>query len=211
MKKSFEKNYPIWWSEACIILSKRDKVMKSLIEKYNNGKITTFKNPFYSLSKCIVGQQISVQAADAVWGRLSKKFNLLDEKCFCDLKPEFLKSFGLSLRKTNYLIILSNYMVNKNSFDFWVNLNDKEIYTELITLKGIGPWSIKMFLIFCLNRKDIFSSEDLGLMKAIGTNYFRGSIPSKDEAEDLALKWSPWRTVASWYLWRSIDPDLVVY
>ena len=107
MKKSFEKNYPIWWSEACIILSKRDKVMKSLIEKYNNGKITTFKNPFYSLSKCIVGQQISVQAADSIWLRIRNNYNVCSESCFLEASIKNLRKLGLSERKASYLIKLS--------------------------------------------------------------------------------------------------------
>ena len=185
--------------------------MKKLIGNYSDSKISTIKNPFYSLSRCIVGQQISVQAADAIWNRLIKNFDVYNENCFKKIKPEILKSIGLSERKAYYLIGLSNYMSNNNNFDFWYDLKDEDIYSKLIKLKGIGPWSIKMFLMFSLNRRDIFSSEDLGLIKAIGKNYFNGSIPKKEEAEELALKWTPWRTAASWFLWRSIDPDLVTY
>ena len=211
MVKKIKKSYPDWWAEACIELSQKDEVMKKLIKFYSDSSISTIKNPFYSLSRCIVGQQISVQAADAVWSRLVDYFDVYDASCFIKEKEIFLKSFGLSERKAVYLKNLSSYLVDNNSYDFWYQLKDEEINIRLSKIKGIGPWSIKMFLIFSLNRKDIFSSEDLGLIKAIGKNYYNGKIPDKKQAEELALKWSPWRTVACWFLWRSIDPDVVVY
>ena len=211
MIKKIKKSYPEWWDKACKELSEKDKIMKKLIGNYSDSKISTIKNPFYSLSRCIVGQQISVQAADAVWKRLVNHFDIYDAGCFKKEKGYFLKSFGLSERKGTYLINLSNYMINNNSYDFWNNLKDEEIYSRLLNLKGIGPWSIKMFLIFSLNRNDVFSSEDLGLIKAIGINYYNGKTPDKIQSEELALKWSPWRTAACWFLWRSIDPSVVVY
>ena len=211
MVKKIKKSYPDWWTEACIELSQKDEVMKKLIKFYSDSSISTIKNPFYSLSRCIVGQQISVQAADAVWRRLVDYFDIYDASCFIKEKESFLKSFGLSERKALYLKNLSNYLVDNNSYDFWYHLKDEDINIRLSKIKGIGPWSIKMFLIFSLNRKDIFSSEDLGLIKAIGKNYYNGKIPDKKQAEELALKWRPWRTVACWFLWRSIDPNVVVY
>ncbi len=211
MIKKIKKSYPIWWGEACTKLSEKDEIMKKLIANYSDSKISTIKNPFYSLSRCIVGQQISVQAADAVWNRLVDYFDIYDASCFIKEKESFLKSFGLSERKALYLKNLSSYLVDNNSYDFWYHLKDEDINIRLSKIKGIGPWSIKMFLIFSLNRKDIFSSEDLGLIKAIGKNYYNGKIPDKKQAEELALKWSPWRTVACWFLWRSIDPNVVVY
>ena len=185
--------------------------MKKLISTYSDSSISTIKNPFYSLSRCIVGQQISVQAADAVWGRLVNHFDVYDSSCFIKEKNKFLKSFGLSEKKASYLKNLSNYLVDNNSYNFWYHLKDEEINRRLLKIKGIGPWSIKMFLIFSLNRNDIFSSEDLGLIKAIGKNYYNGSMPDKNQAEELALGWKPWRTAACWFLWRSIDPNVVVY
>ena len=211
MINKIKKNYPDWWDQACEELSKKDETMKGLIVRYPESAITTIKNPFYSLSRCIVGQQISVQAADAVWGRLISHYDIYDPNCFMNESLSLLKGFGLSERKASYLINLSNYMFTNNSFEFWNNLKDEEIYEKLLKIKGIGPWSIKMFLIFSLNRNDIFSPEDLGLIKAIGKNYYDGKIPEKKQAEELALKWSPWRTAACWFLWRSIDPSVVVY
>ena len=106
---------------------------------------------------------------------------------------------------------MSQMLKGYNNFDYWNKLNDEQVFFQLIKYKGIGPWSIKMFLIFCLNRPDIFSKEDIGLVKAIGKNYYDGERPNADEAEKFSVKWKPWRTVASWYLWRSIDPDVVSY
>ena len=210
-RKNNNKNSPDWWEKACKDLSNKDEIMKILIKKYDDSSISTVKNPFFSLSRCIVGQQISVQAADAVWNRLTNKFNIYDENCFKGVKLDFLKSFGLSKRKSQYLIGLSNYMCANNSFKFWKGLRDEEVFSKLIKIKGIGPWSIKMFLMFSLNRSDVFSSEDLGLLKAIAKNYYNGVMPDREFAEKLSLKWVPWRTAASWFLWRSIDPELVAY
>ena len=210
-RKNNNKDSPDWWEKACKDLSNKDETMKILIKKYNDSSISTVKNPFFSLSRCIVGQQISVQAADAVWNRLTNKFNIYDENCFKGVRVDFLKSFGLSKRKSQYLIGLSNYMSANNSFKFWKGLRDEEVFSKLIKIKGIGPWSIKMFLMFSLNRSDVFSSEDLGLLKAIAKNYYNGVMPDRELAEKLSLKWVPWRTAASWFLWRSIDPELVAY
>lgn len=205
------KYYPTWWKTACLELSEKDAIMKNLIELHDDAKLSSIKNPFYSLSKSIVGQQISVQAADAIWKRIKKKFNVFNPSCYCKVDVLELRELGLSERKASYLINLSFKLKNDNNFNDWKKINDKEIYEKLIMLKGIGPWSIKMFLIFCLNRPDIFSLEDIGLIKALGKNYFNGNKPNLYKAEKIALSWHPWRTVAAWYLWRSIDPEVVAY
>ena len=127
MVKKIKKSYPDWWTEACIELSQKDEVMKKLIKLYSDSSISTIKNPFQSLSRCIVGQQISVQAADAVWSRLVDYFDVYDASCFIKEKEIFLKSFGLSERKAVYLKNLSSYLVDNNSYDFWYQLKDEEI------------------------------------------------------------------------------------
>ncbi len=207
----FKTINPVWWNTACKELASTDQVMHNLITQYSNNKLSSICNPFYSLSKSIVGQQISVAAASAIWKRLEKKYDILGGCCFQigDLKD--LRKIGLSERKALYLIGLSNNLSDFNSYSYWTNLNDKEVFSHLIKYKGIGPWSIKMFQIFCLNRPDIFSCDDLGLIRAIGNNYFNGKRIDKNKADDFALKWKPWRTAASWFLWRSIDPEIVLY
>ena len=205
------KYYPIWWEEGCDNLAKNDIVMKKLINNFSDNKLSSIKNPFFSLSKSIVGQQISVAAASAVWKRLENKYEILNGCYFNRNDLNNLKKIGLSERKATYLINLSEKLKDFNSYDYWNSLNDQEIYSFLIDIKGIGPWSIKMFMIFCLNRPDIFSPDDIGLLKAMGLNYFNDIRPNKDEAENFSLKWKPWRTIASWYLWRSIDPEVVLY
>lgn len=205
------KYYPIWWEEGCNNLAKNDIVMKKLINNFSDNKLSSIKNPFFSLSKSIVGQQISVAAASAVWKRLENKYDILNGCYFNRNDLNNLKKIGLSERKATYLINLSEKLKDFNSYDYWNSLNDQEIYSFLIDIKGIGPWSIKMFMIFCLNRPDIFSPDDIGLLKAMGLNYFNDIRPTKNEAEIFSLKWKPWRTIASWYLWRSIDPEVVLY
>ncbi len=202
---------PDWWQEACNDISQNDPVMKNLIEKYSNNKLSSIRNPFFSLTKSIVGQQISVLAANAIWSRLESKYDILNGCIFKEVDIKELRKIGLSGRKAIYLINLSENMKDKNNYNYWKDLNNDEVFSILINIKGIGPWTIKMFLIFCLNRPDIFSVEDLGLLKAIGKNYLNGVTPDKDKAERIALEWKPWRTLASWYLWRSIDPDIVLY
>jgi len=205
------KYHPIWWKEACNDISQNDPVMKKLIEKYSNNKLSSIRNPFFSLTKSIVGQQISVLAANAIWSRLENKYNIINGCVFKKKDIKELREIGLSERKAIYMINLSETMKDKNNYNYWKGLSNDEVFSILIKIKGIGPWTIKMFLIFCLNRPDIFSVEDLGLLKAIGKNYFKGVNPDKDEAERIALRWKPWRTLASWYLWRSIDPDIILY
>ena len=208
---TIKKYIPSWWNEGCNELSKNDVIMKSLINKFNDNKLSSIRNPFYSLCKSIVGQQISVAAARAIWNRLEKKYNIIDGIYFKSNDLNQLKKIGLSERKATYLINMSKMLKEFNTYDYWNKLNNQEIYSALIKIKGIGPWSIKMFMIFCLNRPDIFSSDDIGLLKAMGKNYFNNIRPTKDEAESFSLQWKPWRTLASWYLWRSIDTEVVLY
>ncbi len=203
--------YPDWWAKAIHSITNSDIVMKGLINKYPNKRLSSLRNPFFSLSKCIVGQQISVIAANAIWSRLIDNYDVVNGCSFKENDLTKLRKIGLSQRKASYLVNMSRMLKNYNNFDYWNKLNDEQVFFQLIKYKGIGPWSIKMFLIFCLNRPDIFSKEDIGLVKAIGKNYYDGERPDADEAEKLSIKWKPWRTVASWYLWRSIDPDVVSY
>ena len=211
MNMTIKKYIPSWWDKGCNELSNNDVIMKNLINKFNDNKLSSIRNPFYSLCKSIVGQQISVAAARAICNRLEKKYNIIDGIYFKSNDLNQLKKIGLSERKATYLINMSKMLKEFNTYDYWNKLNDQEIYSALIKIKGIGPWSIKMFMIFCLNRPDIFSSDDIGLLKAMGKNYFNNIRPTKDEAESFSLQWKPWRTLASWYLWRSIDPEVVSY
>ena len=204
-------HYPDWWQNAKISISERDEVMKGLISKFSDSKLSSLRNPFFSLSKSIVGQQISVAAASAIWKRLENKYDIKKGCCFSKNDLHNLRTIGLSERKSLYLINLSKSLKNSNDFNFWKDLNDEKIFSILINFKGIGPWSIKMFLIFCLNRPDVFSIEDLGLLKAVQKNYFKGQNLDKDKIEKFSFRWKPYRTLASWFLWRSIDPETIVY
>ena len=203
--------HPNWWKEGCSCISNSDVTMKNLIDKYSDNKLSSIRNPFFSLTKSIVGQQISVTAANAIWSRLEKNYDIIGGCRFNKNDIKKLREIGLSERKANYIINLSKELKEINNYSFWHELTNEEVYSTLINFKGIGPWSIKMFMIFCLNRPDIFSIEDLGLLKAMGNNYFNGEKPDIEKAEELSLIWKPWRTIASWFLWKSIDPVTVLY
>ena len=206
--KKFEPN---WWQQACNDVSKSDPVMKNLIKEYSDNKLSSIRNPFFSLTKSIIGQQISVLAANAIWTRLENKYDILNGCVFKKDDIKKLRDIGLSERKAIYIINLSKAIKGKNNYNYWKDLTNDQVFSILIKIKGIGPWTIKMFLIFCLNRPDIFSVEDLGLLKAIGKNYLNGLTPDNSQAEYISSAWKPWRTLASWYLWRSIDPEIVLY
>ena len=197
------------WEVATKELSRNDPVIMKIIKLYSGDKMQLKNNAFLTLVRSVVGQQISVKAADSVWKKL-------EELCRDSIEPERIKSFsedelrsaGLSRSKANYIqnIAKSNILeVN------WSNLDDEEAINLLCKIKGIGRWTAEMFLIFHLARPNILPLGDIGLIKAIELNYNNGEKMSKEELEAYRQKWSPWCTVATWYLWRSLDPIPVNY
>jgi len=197
------------WEVAAKELSRNDPVIMKIIKLYSGDKMQLKNNAFLTLVRSVVGQQISVKAADSVWKKL-------EELCRDSIEPERIKSFsenelrsaGLSRSKANYIqnIAKSNILeVN------WSNLDDEEAINLLCKIKGIGRWTAEMFLIFHLARPNILPLGDIGLIKAIELNYNNGEKMSKEELEAYGQKWSPWCTVATWYLWRSLDPIPVNY
>ena len=197
------------WEIAKSELSRNDSTMARIIERYDGEKMQLKNNAFVTLVRSVVGQQISVKAADSVW----KKLEML---CRNDVQPDTINSFseeelrtvGLSKSKANYIQNISKSDILDTN---WANLNDKEIIDLLCQIKGIGRWTAEMFLIFHLARPDILPLGDIGLIKAIEINYNNGEKISKDQIEIYRQKWSPWCTVATWYLWRSLDPIPVNY
>ncbi|MFL2941809.1 MAG: DNA-3-methyladenine glycosylase family protein [Candidatus Poseidoniales archaeon] len=197
------------WEVATKDLSKNDPVIMEIIKLYGGEKMQLKNNAFLTLVRSVVGQQISVKAADSVWRKL-------EELCKYDIEPEKIKSFseeelrgvGLSKSKANYI----QNIAESNLLDVnWSNLNDEEAIDLLCKIKGIGKWTAEMFLIFHLARPNILPLGDIGLIKAIELNYNNGEKMSKVELEAYRQKWSPWCTVATWYLWRSLDPIPVNY
>ena len=204
---------PDYWEAACAELMKHDRIMRKLIPKYPKAEfLTTRGDPFQTLARALVGQQISVKAAQSVWDRataLTKKFTA---KAVLKLEPTQLREAGLSQRKVEYMQDLANHFENGGlSSAKWDLLDDETVIAELTAIRGIGRWTAEMFLIFYLMRPNVLPLDDIGLIKGISLAYFSGEPVTRHEAREVAANWEPWRTVATWYMWRSIDPIPVEY
>ena len=207
---------PKYWSIAKKYLSKKDKVMSALIKRYNSPSevvLTSRKNIFYSLCKSIVGQQISVAAANAVFLKFKKKCkNRIDAKTISKLSTAQLKSCGLSRQKVKGIKSLAKQMLDK-SFNprLIFRMSDEDAIIYLSKLRQIGRWSAEMILIFTYNRSNIWPIQDIGLLRGISKNYKKKYLPPESYVNLLQKKFSPYCSVATWYLWRSIDPEPIQY
>lgn len=204
---------PHYWEEAVGHLIKKDRIMKRLIPLNHEGSVESRGDPFMTLARSIVGQQISVKAAESVWQRVLKgcgrRFTPLT---VMRLGLEGLRTCGLSLRKAEYVTDLAGHFKNKQvQPQNWGHMQDEDVINDLIAIRGIGRWTAEMFLIFNLQRPNVLPLDDVGLLKAISLHYFSGEPVSRFEAREVAEAWSPWCTVATWYLWRSLDPIVVEY
>ena len=200
------RELPAYWEQAKQELMKRDRIMRKLIPQFGDLRLAGRGEPFLTLCRSIIGQQISVQAADLVWGR----FLLSCVKCtpmhVITAGTEQLLASGLSKRKTDYILDLAEHFNEKRlHVEKWANMDDEDVISELIQIRGIGRWTAEMFLIFNLLRPNILPLDDPGLLKGISLNYFSGDPVSRSDAREVAANWEPWRTVATWYLWRSLD------
>ncbi len=203
---------PDFWDTAKKDLIKKDKILGEIIQSYPGDFLYTRSNPFYTLARSIVGQQISVSAAQAVWNRFERKVELIKPNKVKEIHYMTLKSCGLSKQKITYLKSLSNaFLEKKIQPRKWAKMENEDIINELIQIKGIGRWTSEMFLIFNLCRPDIFPVDDLGLIKGICKCYNLQYPITKDYALKISRKWKPWRSVATWYFWRSLDPIPVEY
>ena len=207
------KRVPVYWERAKRILSKRDPVLRKIIKKHKKGFLTTKNDPFFSLCRTIVGQQISTKAADSIWSKFEKKCKKrIVPKTILKLSSRTLKGAGLSRQKVSYLKNIARGFRNKSfSVKELKKMNDEEAINYIIKLKGLGVWSAEMFLMFNLNRPDIFPIKDIGLLRAISKNYKTTYPPSKRFLDKISKKHSGYRTVFTWYMWRSIDPVDVEY
>ena len=204
---------PVYWKKGKKILSKKDSVLKKIITKYKKGFLTTRNNPFFSLCRTIVGQQISTKAADSIWAKFEKKCNRkIKPKTILKISSRSLKSAGLSRQKISYLKNIAKAFANK-SFDVkkLKKMNDIDAINYITKLKGLGVWSAEMFLMFNLNRPNIFPVKDIGLLRAISKNYKTDYPPSKKFLEKISKIHDGYRTIFTWYMWRSIDPTDVEY
>lgn len=211
---------PPYWDEACKHLAKRDRVMRKLIADHGLARLYSRGDAFTTLARSIVGQQISVKAAQAAWAKLlalvghdaEAPKQSVPVEAILGLEPLVLKSAGLPARKVDYLQDLAKHFADgKVHVDQWAAMDDEAIIEELVDIRGIGRWTAEMFLIFHLMRSDILPLDDVGLIKGISVNYFSGEPVSRAEARDIAEAWAPYRTVGTWYLWRSLDPLPVEY
>ncbi len=206
-------NKPKYWNKAKKILSKKDKVMKTLILSYKDKSLVTRNDVFFSLCKSIIGQQISVKAANSVFFKFKKKCkNKITAKVVNGLSYSSLKSCGLSKQKVRGIKDLAKKTINKS---FKPNLikkmSDEEAIEYLSELRQIGRWSAEMILLFTFNRSNIWPLQDIGLLRAISNNYNKRYLPPKNFLNKLYKKFTPYCSVATWYLWRSIDDEPIQY
>lgn len=215
-KKTHQVILPDYWAEACAHLSKRDRIMRRLIAQYPEGCLESRGNAFVTLARSIVGQQISVKAAQSVWDRFVQLIAMdqwrLKPESVLSLSIEQMRSAGLSARKVEYIRDLAAHFADgKIRSAEWQQMDDEAIIAELVAVRGIGRWTAEMFLIFHMFRPDVFPLDDVGLIKGISQVYFSGEPVSRAEARELGEAWTPYRTVATWYIWRSLDPLPVAY
>jgi len=207
---------PSYWNKAKKYLSQKDKIMSSLIKKYKSPSeiiLTSRKDVFYSLCKSIIGQQISVAAANSVFLKFKKKCkNKINAKTITKLSTNQLKSCGLSRQKVKGIKSLAKQVLNKKFKPKLISkMSDEEAIIYLSDLKQIGRWSAEMILLFTYNRPDIWPIQDIGLLRAISKNYKKKYLPPDNYVNLLKKRFSPYCSVATWYLWRSIDPEPIQY
>lgn len=203
---------PDYWTAACDHLMKKDRVMRRLVPKFIGAAIETRGEPFVTLARSVVGQQISVKAAQSVWDRFSALMKTVNPRAVSKLTVEDMRAAGLSGRKVEYIKDLADYFqTGKVSVKQWDAMEDEAIIAELIAIRGIGRWTAEMFLMFYLRRPDVLPLDDVGLLNGISKLYFSDEPVSRSEVRDLARAWEPYRSVATWYIWRSLDPDPVAY
>ena len=207
---------PVYWNKAKRYLSKKDKVMSKLIKSYQGPSekvLTTRKNIFFSLCKSIIGQQISVSAANSVFLKFKKKCNnKINPKVVSKLTFSQLKRCGLSRQKVLGIKSLAKQMINKTfKPNLIIKMSDDDAIEYLSKLRQIGKWSAEMILLFTYNRSNILPIHDIGLLRAISKNYNKKYLPPEKFVFLLKKRFTPYCSVATWYLWRSIDPEPIQY
>ena len=207
---------PDYWEDACKHLAKRDRVMRKLIPRFAEGRLQSRGDAFTTLARSVVGQQISVKAAQTVWDRVvalvSGGSPSLQPASVLAVDAVGLRAAGLSARKVEYLADLARHFESGAvHVGQWQQMDDEAIIEELVAIRGIGRWTAEMFLIFHLMRPNILPLDDVGLLKGISVNYFSGEPVSRAEAREVGDAWTPFCSVATWYIWRSLDPLPVAY
>ena len=203
---------PPYWEEACKHLVKKDRVMRRLIPQFGDACLQSRGDAFVTLARSIVGQQISVKAAQSVWDRFAVLPRKITPANVLKLKVDDMRAAGLSARKIEYIVDLAlHFDGGLLSTQQWSGMSDDDIIAELVAIRGIGRWTAEMFLIFYLMRPNVLPLDDVGLINGISHNYFSGEAVSRSEAREVAAAWQPYCSVATWYIWRSLDPLPVEY
>ena len=210
--KAIEVITPGFWAEACDHLARRDRVMKRVIPLFGDACLESRGDAFVTLARSIVGQQISVKAAQSVWNRFEALPRRMTAANVLKLKVDDMRAAGLSARKVEYLVDLAlHFDSGRIHVKQWDGMDDEAIIAELVAIRGIGRWTAEMFLMFHLLRPNVLPLDDVGLINGISLNYFSGEPVSRSEAREVAEAWAPWRSVATWYMWRSLEPLPVAY
>jgi DNA-3-methyladenine glycosylase II len=203
---------PEYWDAAKRSLARRDPVMAAMMRAHPKVFLVRRGEPFMTLARAIVGQQISVKAAQSVWNRFAACVGEVTPQAVLSRPRTQLRACGLSDRKTEYIADLAQHFANGSiHVQRWPAMGDEEIIAELVEVRGIGRWTAEMFLIFSLLRPDVFPLDDLGLQKGIRVAYFANRKVALSTLRRTGERWRPWRSVATWYLWRSLDPVPVEY
>ena len=203
---------PDYWAEACAHLSRKDRVMKKIIPQFGDAVLESRGDAFVTLARSIVGQQISVKAAQSVWDKFAKLSRKITPAGVLKLKVDDMRAAGLSARKVEYLVDLAlHFDSGAVHVKDWQGMDDEAIIAELVAIRGIGRWTAEMFLIFHLMRPNVLPLDDVGLINGVSQNYFSGEPVSRSDLREVAQAWTPYSTVATWYIWRSLEPVPVAY
>ena len=202
---------PEWWDSAKLELANKDVLLKSLIEEFEEPRLSSRGDLFATLIKSIVGQQISVIAASAVWSRLFDLVGEVNPESILAKTHEELRQVGLSNRKVEYIVGIAEAWTEGLGEIDWEQMSDEEVVQELVKLRGVGRWTVQMLLIFALLRPDVFPIDDIGLIRGMEKLYNSGKPLETSELNEISEKWIPYRTMGVWYIWRSIDPEPVEY
>lgn len=198
---------PHFWDEASAQLMRRDRILRKLIPLHGSESLRASATPFMTLARAIIGQQITIASAESLWQRFTEKCGRRPTPVsVLDVSGDELRAAGLSKRKTEYVLDLALHFAEKKVRPAaWASMDDEAVVADLCAIRGIGRWTAEMFLIFSLRRPDVLPLDDASLLRAISLHYFSGEPVSRFEAREVAQAWAPWRTVATWYLWRSLD------
>lgn len=197
---------PPYWEEAKSELMKRDRILRRLIPQFGDLYLLGRDDPFTTLTRSIIAQQISSTSAAALWEKYLTVFPKSTPAEVLKVGQEGMAKCGVSKRKSDYILDLARHFQDgKVHVDKWTEMSDEEVIAELVHIRGISRWTAEMFLIFNLLRPNILPLDDPGLVSGISKNYFSGEPVSRIDIREVAANWEPWRTVATWYMWRSLD------